>query len=65
MPEIVKRSSAWRKREDTGARLVHAVDFENKIVDQNKIAARQNGGGAESPDGSSDGDCFGYATARK
>jgi hypothetical protein len=51
MPEIVKRSSAWRKREDTGARLVHAVDFENKIVDQNKIAARQNGGGAESPDG--------------
>jgi hypothetical protein len=51
MPEIVKRSSVWRKREDTGARLVHAVDFENKIVDQNKIAARQNGGGAESPDG--------------
>jgi hypothetical protein len=45
------------------SRSAHAVHFENKIVDENKIAARQNGGGAQSPHSQCDGDCFDYATA--
>jgi hypothetical protein len=70
LPETVRLSSTWGKHEETSARSslrrsVHAVDFENKIVDENKIAARQNGGGAQNPHGRRDGDCFGYATARK
>src|ERR1700727_2674986 len=54
LPETVRLSSAWGKHEETSARSslrrsVHAVDFENKIVDEKKITARQNGGGGKKP----------------